>query len=411
MDGVAAPGGQVSDIEGSVQPVIVADEAGSMGTTSRLHSLTGMRAIAAGLVALHHASAVWPQTTFVVAWVAKFGYLGVSFFFCLSGFVMQLTWHRGGKKHFFARRFARIYPLAMVGLIVSLIGYAVWGSPLGGYVGGHWSIPANVTLLQSWFSGTPDIRQAWDGVTWSLSCEMFFYACSPFVLPLIERLTARVAMTLVAVLFAGDCMAQLLSIAKIGPIAQTFFYFNPIARLPEFLMGALLCRALLTGFDVRIRWVWLAFGAGAVLPLWIYSAVVVHQYTSVASLVVIPGFLLTIAVAACRDRHRPRRRRYLLATRPMVSLGDVSYSYYVLHVLVLGGAELLLAHLLVTPSNELQAELITAGFLLAALLAAWIGRMLVELPGQRLLRWLLIRPNPFRSRRPVADPEPSAVRD
>src|SRR3954470_17084064 len=75
-----------------------------------LPSLTGLRWVAALLVFAFHSAGYGVLTT---SWwhLTRFGFIGVSFFFVLSGVV--LTWSsRPGQtsRQFYWRRFARIYP-------------------------------------------------------------------------------------------------------------------------------------------------------------------------------------------------------------------------------------------------------------------------------------------------------------
>src|SRR5438477_12492625 len=82
----------------------------------RFPALTSLRFFAAGHVVLHHflppLSDKWRALKDVVA----HGYVGVSFFYVLSGFVLaHAFWHRQPatpqtRRAFWWRRFARIYP-------------------------------------------------------------------------------------------------------------------------------------------------------------------------------------------------------------------------------------------------------------------------------------------------------------
>jgi peptidoglycan/LPS O-acetylase OafA/YrhL len=358
---------------------------------TRFNSLTGMRSLAAVTVAVHHGTAVWPSISLFVV-IGKYGYLGVDFFFCLSGFVMQWAWSRGTTGgEFLKRRFARLYPVIVLTLAVSFVAWWWVHSPLAGYVGGRHSIIYNLLVIQAWFFNTPDIRQSWNGVTWSLSCEMFFYACSPILLTWIAMLKARASLVLLAAAFALYSAAQLLTVPHGGLVAQNFFYFFPPGRIPEFIMGALACQILITGPRLRFRSVWVTFAVTVVVPLVIYNHVVAPnpQYLTLISLVVVPGFIMTIMVAAGRDMRRRVRRRNVLASRPMVWLGDVSYSYYMVHALVLGGLAMFLAHLHVATSSIWVGSMWIVIFLLLSLVAAWIVWLVVEHPGQRLLLQLL----------------------
>jgi peptidoglycan/LPS O-acetylase OafA/YrhL len=201
-------------------------------------------------------------------------------------------------------------------------------------------------------------------------------------------------------------VVQFLSNPTNGSTAQDFFYFFPPARLPEYIIGALACQIMLNGFKIRFRFVWLVFPVATLLPLWIYCHLVppLNRELTIQSLVVIPGFLITIFVAACRDMH-PKKSLFpsLLRTRQMVWLGDVSYSYYMIHVLVLGALGLTLAHFGVVTTSVWIGSLWLVGFLGLTLLIAWGIWRLIEHPGQRLLLRLL-RPRGKPSMKGRLDP-------
>lgn len=88
--------------------------------TSRLDSLTGLRWWAAFAVFLFHVRNVVRMPAPISDFVS-FGNFGVAFFFILSGFVLTWSWReRVGVGTFYWRRFARIYPLHLVTLLIAI---------------------------------------------------------------------------------------------------------------------------------------------------------------------------------------------------------------------------------------------------------------------------------------------------
>src|SRR5215210_4372580 len=141
----------------------------------RLPRLTGLRAVAALVVFAHHVRLVaeWRSGE-----VLEVGYLGVSLFFVLSGFVLAWATRPGDSAaRFYRRRFARIYPASVVGIVLAvMIDDRPSVAPL----------LANLALVQAWI---PDLEYSF-GVSspnWSLSCEAFFYAAFPLGLPVLAR--------------------------------------------------------------------------------------------------------------------------------------------------------------------------------------------------------------------------------
>src|SRR6476620_6656817 len=89
----------------------------------RLHAITSLRFLAALHVVLFHMRVVgilsggpWWYQNF-----ASIGYIGVNFFFVLSGFILVYTYAGSSfsVRRFWQARFARIYPAYVVSLIVA----------------------------------------------------------------------------------------------------------------------------------------------------------------------------------------------------------------------------------------------------------------------------------------------------
>jgi len=87
----------------------------------RLPGLDALRAIAALMVVIMHAAAIWPNAPHL----APSAYLAVDFFFLLSGFVMGRTYERKmiagslGAGQFLAARYRRLWPTMLVGALLS----------------------------------------------------------------------------------------------------------------------------------------------------------------------------------------------------------------------------------------------------------------------------------------------------
>src|SRR3954470_9302060 len=91
-----------------------------------LRALTGIRFFAAFHVLLLHTTLrylghapIWVQN------IVGSGYVGVSLFFILSGFILTYSYSPDGhadvtrKREFWAARFARIYPVYALGLLLA----------------------------------------------------------------------------------------------------------------------------------------------------------------------------------------------------------------------------------------------------------------------------------------------------
>lgn len=153
-------------------------------------TLTVLRFFAALIVALHHTVNYfsWPHFAGVEG-LARNGWLCVDFFFILSGFVLMWSFRPDDNKTAFIwRRIIRIYPLHIITLCLSICAFYVLGSPLAGYNGGTESVFINMFLLQAWFPNNKLLLSSWNGVSWTLSAELFFYVTAPICFPVLNFL-------------------------------------------------------------------------------------------------------------------------------------------------------------------------------------------------------------------------------
>jgi peptidoglycan/LPS O-acetylase OafA/YrhL len=174
--------------------------------------------------------------------IAAVGWIGVSFFFILSGFVLRWTFDpKMSWGRFVSRRVSRIYPLHWLGLILSVAGFYYFGEAIGGYRGGRLATIANVLLVQDWIPGHPEIRQSWNGVSWTLSAEMFFYLLAPliFAASAPESLARRT--WLIAGLWTALLIVSITTVIDgeaMKPLGD-FLLAHPLPRLLEFVAGSI----------------------------------------------------------------------------------------------------------------------------------------------------------------------------
>ena len=291
----------------------------------RLDSLTGLRFVAALLVFGLHASGLLRSTPLDV--VIRFllpGYVGVSFFYMLSGFVLMWSARPDDRPaSFWRRRAARILPAYWVAWLLGLA-VSLWaGSALT-----KTGVALTATLLQSW---APDdsVYFAVNGPAWSLSCEAFFYLVSPALLPALARLDGRRRRQLLVGITGVVVVVQAIVLG--GDVSETSLWavtVLPPARLPEFVIGALLALEVADGRGRAIPFVPSLLLTGAVIV--IVGGVLemnAQPYT------VVP-FALLIVAAARRDVDGTTT----VFTRPAaVALGVWSYAFYLVHEPILRG--------------------------------------------------------------------------
>ncbi|MFF1653966.1 acyltransferase family protein [Streptomyces sp. NPDC058255] len=356
-----------------------------------LPSLTGLRWVAALLVfGLHvqnfrYFGAAGDR---ILRWGFGAGAAGVSFFFMLSGFVLAWSTRPNDRAlTFWRRRIARILPVHLVTAGVAL---------LMAYTLAHQAKPtlrqglANVLLVHSWW------RPWWqtlDPVSWSLACEAFFYAAFPLLALLLRRLGARGATAL-----AGASVLAVLVLAWVDAhhwLRQPL-YSLPAARLPEFVLGASVARLVLLGR-------WRGPGLEASLALAIIGYFFVPQVTAgySATTCTVIGFSLLIPAAAVADlRGLPSLWRH----RRLVRLGELSFAFYMIHLLVLRAGTNVLG---TSPRFGVPAGLAaTAVAFTVSLGLSWVLYEAVERPARRLLLGSL-RPSKRQPMAPASQPQPA----
>lgn len=332
-----------------------------------LPRLTSLRAFAALAVFLFHLARhiEWAPLRLTFAE----GYVGVAFFYVLSGFV--LTWSTRPSlpaREFYVRRFARVYPSHFVMLVVALLlpRLVMPVTPE--------ALIANVLLVQAWFPQW-EIAFGINSVSWSLSVEFFFYLCAPFLI----RLGDRWPMRRLIVAFGGWFVlmsAVAVAMGLAGNATSVYAYTNPLIRSGEFVLGCLAAVAVRRGLVPRIP---VTLGVGAVALTWLLTT---GRWLpqSIADVVYVPAFLLLVLAAATTDL---AGRPGLLTSRFLIYAGQVSFGFYLVHELVLVNVAPFLA---AGPSSKVAAFgvagiIFAACFLLAMALHEW-----VEKPLQRLIR-------------------------
>jgi peptidoglycan/LPS O-acetylase OafA/YrhL len=294
----------------------------------RLDTLTGMRFLAALAVVFCHVGAQFTTASSLTV-LAGYGYVGVSFFFMLSGFVLTWSSNRSGPSRFLWMRFARVWPLQF---LLTLVAFTVLAAqeqlpgPLGHV--------AEVLLLQAW-SPKQGVYFGGNGVSWSLSCEMFFYLLFPLAARVVRRLRARglavtTASTL-AVLLGAPMVAAAMHVS--GATSYWLFFVFPPYRFGEFLLGMVLARAVHLG--LRLARPGLVAGVaatGLVLLLWRLTSFTVGTGVQVqrpfVALLAIPLFALLLLAGATSDTDG---QRTVLNWWLPLRLGEWSFALYLVH--------------------------------------------------------------------------------
>ena len=315
-----------------------------------LGGLTGLRFLAALHVMLMHRAQ--PYLGWTPTWarnVVAAGYTSVSLFFVLSGFILAYTYLEPGtprpvnQRAFWIARASRVYPVYLLALLAALPSFlglvlARDGQMLGPNTNPLKIAVASIGLAQAWSWTT--VWQ-WNSPGWSLSVEAFFYLVFPFVtIPLVRAARGReirACALLWALALLPPLVYLLLNPEGIGagmpssrdPILL-MVKFNPLFRLPEFLLGVVLGKLFLdrggSGGAVTARRDWMS-GPAAGLLVAVLALSPILPYVLLHNSLLTPLFALLVLGLASR---RGRLAR-LLSQPTMVRLGEASYALYLLH--------------------------------------------------------------------------------
>ncbi|WP_348728561.1 acyltransferase [uncultured Mycolicibacterium sp.] len=367
----------------------------SVTTSRRVASLTGIRAVAALLVVLTHAAYTtgkYPQG--YVGLVYSRMEIGVPIFFVLSGFLLFLPWVKAasaGSPAPSVRRYAwhrvrRIMPAYVVTVVAA---YLVYHFRTAGPNPGHtWEgLFRNLTLTQIY---TDDYLYSFlhQGLTqmWSLAVEVAFYVVLPLLAYLLLVVLCRRRWR-PRLLLSGLMVLALVSPAWLA-LVHSVDWLPDGARLwlPGYLawfVGGMALAALQPMGVRAYAWVCVPL---AVACYFIASTPIAGEpttspaelrealaktafYAVIATLVVAP-----LALGPRRDGGGPERGWYarLLASRPMVFLGEISYEIFLIHLITM---------------ELVMVEIVRYPIYTGSVWWLFVGTMVVTIP----LAWLLHR--------------------
>lgn len=295
-------------------------------------ALTTFRAIGALCVVQFHA---WAMVS--PAWSDSWLFMGFvlwpDYFFALSGFILMhvygktLFTRQGSLYNFFVHRVARIYPLHLF-VLLALVAFESlrWlatqkGIDVGGHVFERGMHPkfliTNLLLIQAW--GVQHIN-SWNVPAWSISAEFACYLVFPIFIRynLIGR---KISAALLVVL----AIVGILCVYTRRHDFDVTYELGAIRALSSFTLGCVLYQYLPA----------LKKGLSLIPPALLQSVLIIcvlaaYKFNAI-TLVYIPLWILLIASFTYENTWVARA----LSWGPLVQLGEMSYSLYMVHILVL----------------------------------------------------------------------------
>ena len=298
----------------------------------KIDSLTGLRFFAAAAIVLQHSQTVFfPLGTF-----EPFNLIGaVPLFFVLSGFVLALNVDRYRSwPAFIVARIARIWP-AHVAAIVFLFAIMYPYSPsLVASADGIVKLVVNILMLQAW-SPDPAVYFSYNAPSWSISCELFFYLSFPLCVLVFAR---RALIRLLLLCMAMSAFVCTVAWFDPGIDAGWLSYINPVVNLPIFAIGVaagLAMKHLAPRSSVGVGWATLVQLVALAVAL-AGNVVFIKRFIAVEAY-----YPFTLGAAPCYAVLLIALTRYNgavsygLSLAPMVYLGEISYSVYLFHQLII----------------------------------------------------------------------------
>ncbi len=349
----------------------------------RVGYLDGIRGLAiCGVLALHWIGSEFP--------FGRGGYLGVDLFFVLSGYIISTMLWRSrppGRsvaaqyRTFLRRRVVRLYPALIATILGTILIYAVL--PAGRARFADLLAPGFLALVQGTaFSEASGYMNPF-GFTWSLSVEWMFYLVWPLIV-----LAARGAG--VAPRQAAKAAGITAGAIYLGAMFQTpnWFYFGPLARIPEMLIGGALALSIVeTTYYPPPRRPRMAVGIALLL---VAATAAFIAFAPAGSTPLYRFVGLPVAVCTGLDLIWLGLRINSgfigwLSCRPLALLGRGSYSIYLWNSV---GVDLFLRH------NGHGQPLVVVGAEAFGLALAVVSYQFVELPFMRSQRSALVSPAP-----------------
>jgi len=286
--------------------------------------IDGLRGVAVSAVVLFHARFPGFQG----------GFVGVDVFFVISGYLItsiirkEIQGARFTLANFYERRVRRILPALLVTILATWIA-AFWLYMPPDFESYSTSVAATAVFGSNilfwrqggYFAGPAEIKPLLN--LWSLAVEEQFYLLFPLVMLLLSRFRPAIRFVTIGVILLMSLGASVLETSQ-APAAA--FYLAP-TRAWELMAGALLALDYLPRIAGRlasegeaviglgmILWAVFAFssetpfpGASATLPS-VGTALLIHAGAGSVTVV-----------------------RRLLGSKPLVYMGLISYSFYLLH--------------------------------------------------------------------------------
>ncbi|MDQ0194434.1 acyltransferase family protein [Paenibacillus wynnii] len=302
-----------------------------------LRPLTSFRFLAALLVFLFHTGGIFV--------VYGLGSAGVQFFFVLSGFILAYTYqtklnvlNKENIRRFYLARFAKIYPVHLLTFLLATPLVLIYFDPEGLYAIKLAIMSGiNLFLVQSYIP-ISSVYFNFNSVSWTLSVEAFFYLIFPFLLYGLKRFNifknTKVILSLLTLVWAGLFILNLI-LTQENKIFVWALNIFPATRAFEFMVGVVLGLIFIKRSDQSKPGKELSSNLKELGCLILISTFImlsgVLELPNMRGLFFVPAWGLLIYTFAFQKGVFSR----ILSNKYLVYLGEISFSFYMIHALAL----------------------------------------------------------------------------
>lgn len=298
----------------------------------RIEQLTFTRFLAAiGIVFCHFARAIPPFNTGILHTITINAKLGVGYFFVLSGFVMVVAYHRGGKPintgSYYLKRLAKIYPMYLLCLLAMLFFAPEINAG---------KLTSELLLVHAFF---PQHIFAYNWTDWSLSVEFLFYLLFPLLYNYfyLKKGFKVVGISILSFWLLSQCLifAWPYFAFLYNNIPFHSLKYGPFFHLNEFFAGNFIGLYFIKLSKTESRTdrrrlllpllLLIPFAIALLIAAKVYSLKpMVNLHNGLLLIIYLP-FILFLALNKGWLSH-------ILASKPLVFAGEISYCIYILQV-------------------------------------------------------------------------------
>ena len=355
----------------------------------RIEQITFTRFIAAIFIFIFHfGKQSFPFSNPFLFPFLKQATVGVSYFFMLSGFVMIIAYWKLNTnfipvKQFLASRFARIYPVYIIAILLSVVFVFLKNGNISAT-----AFLLEIFALQSWI---PQYALEINYTAWSISVEMFFFLSFPFLYKYFYKRYSLSIVVITAIVFW--LLSQIIfNYAYFSGYYQpfpssrhSFLYYHPIMHWNEFILGNATGLIFIKFFanknyNRNFDWILLCFPVLVALMLRYKYA---NYHNGLLAVLFIPFIVLLSLNTGWITK---------IFCKPFfVLLGEISYSIYILQLPVYWACKSIFIYFHINTSKY-SLFYVTAVILL---ISAYISYRFLETPLRIYLNKKLIKKSPL----------------